>query len=132
MKHLRYFKESVEDIGSIETLDRNSYYEYWEDHVILDATEWDFKTVKRLIESIYEPEEILSVEESSNKDSILAFVSPIIEDGDALDHPECISFTKFEDHYWLVHHNRQSWNDPDRYWLVGDEDLDKLKNVIFE
>jgi hypothetical protein len=130
MKHLRYFKESVEDIGSIETLNRSSYDEYCEDHVILDVTEWDFKKVKRLIESIYEPEEILSVEESSNKDSILAFVSPIIEDGDALD--ECISFTKFEDHYWLVHHNRQSWNDPDRYWLVGDEDLDKLKNVIFE
>jgi len=130
MKHLRYFKESVEDTGSIETLNGSSYDEYCEDHVILDVTEWDFKTVKRLIESIYEPEEILSVEESSNKDSILAFVSPIIEDGDSLD--ECISFTKFEDHYWLVHHNRQSWTDPDRYWLVGDEDLDKLKNVIFE
>ena len=150
MKHLRYFKESL-DIGDIKALDNHEYNEYARNHEAIDVTEWDFKTVNRLIESIYEPEEIFALREMNFQIKFGPSIVPpgsrinlvnkgimalVAVDKEIIDREEdgedIIYFLKFEDHYWLVCHQRDSWDNPDRYWLVGDEDLDKLKNVIFE
>jgi hypothetical protein len=136
MKHLRYFKESVEDIGDIKSLDKYEYAEYRLENVSIDVTETDKKRITQLLESIYEPYEVFSVEitdfiTGKNKKvskGLIAIVAPPDEDGDILDQSIC--FYKFEDHYWLIYHNKQALIFEDNYWLVGDEDLNKIKNIL--
>ena len=140
MKHLRYFKESVEDIGDIKTLDKYEYDEYACDHEIVDVTDRDMSRVKGVLLSMYRPDEIFDlsktgcyIKEGSLNNGIRALVAVDKEIIDReQDGEDIICFLKFDDLYWLVRHRRKSWDNPDRYWLVGDEDLDKLKNVIFE
>ena len=134
MKHLRYFKESL-DIGDIKALDKYEYAEYCLENVSIDVTETDKKRITQLLESIYEPYEVFSVEITDfiSGKGIMASVAVDKEIIDReRDGEDIIYFLKFEDHYWLVRHQRNSWDNPDRYWLIGDEDLNKLKNVIFE
>jgi len=140
MKHLRYFKESVEDIGDIKALDKYEYDEYACDHEIIDVTDRDMSRVKGVLLSMYRPDEIfdLSKTECYIKEGSLfnGIIASVAVDKEIIDRErdgeDIIYFLKFEDHYWLVRHQRNSWDNPDRYWLIGDEDLNKLKNVIFE
>ena len=134
MKHLRYFKESL-DIGDIKALDKYEYAEYSQDNVSIDVTETDKKRITQLLESIYEPYEVFSVEITDfiTGKGIMASVAVDKEIVDReRDEEDIIHFLKFDDLYWLVCHQRNSWDNPDRYWLIGDEDLNKLKNVLFE
>ena len=134
MKHLRYFKESL-DIGDIKALDKYEYAEYSQDNVSIDVTETDKKRITQLLESIYEPYEVFSVEITDfiTGKGIMASVAVDKEIIDReRDGEDIIYFLKFDDLYWLVCHQRNSWDNPDRYWLIGDEDLNKLKNVLFE
>lgn len=138
MKHLKYFKESL-DIGDIKALDKYEYDEYARDHEIIDVTDKDMSRVKGVLSSMYRPDEIFALGETNfylgkigvNK-GIMASVAVDKEIVDREpDGEDIIYFLKFDDLYWLVCHQRNSWDNPDRYWLIGDEDLNKLKNVLF-
>ena len=141
MKHLRYFKESVEDIGDIKELDKDEYDEYACDHEIIDVTDKDMSRVKGVLLSMYSPEEIFDLGKTECYikgvgSYFLGIMALVAVDKEIIDREkdgeDIIYFLKFDDHYWLVCHQRNSWDSKNRYWLVGDEDLDKLKNVIFE
>jgi len=140
MKHLRYFKESL-DIGDIKALNKDEYDEYSRDHEIINVTDKDINRVKGVLLSMYSPEEIFEFSETNIYikgvgSYFLGIMALVAVDKEIIDRErdgeDIIYFLKFDDHYWLVCHQRNSWDNPDRYWLVGDEDLDKLKNVIFE
>lgn len=132
MRHLKLFEGYLDKSLISEFPDWHSFISEFDNREFDEIGLRDRKRIGFIGSALYSDSEI-KIENSWTPDQnglVGKEVHAVISDLE--DENDFTELWKFQDGWWIVAHHRDSWNQPNRWWLVPEEEFEKIPDLIWE